>query len=106
MTNTNPQTSLDVHRKDTKKRPHLAQRERVYLALYKEPKTMLMVSVETGILRANICRFIAKWERCNTVEMVRKGICPISKRRAGFYTTNPELFPYIIELEKTGRIWK
>lgn len=33
----------------------------------------------------------------------RKGICPISKHRAGFYTTNPELFP-IVEPSNTVKL--
>ncbi|MDD4672188.1 MAG: hypothetical protein PHI03_04580 [Bacteroidales bacterium] len=65
-----------------------AQMKRVFAAFYSQPKTMLMVSIETGILRANICRYVAKWHKQNRIAMVRKGICPISKHRAGFYTTN------------------
>ncbi|MET3730702.1 hypothetical protein [Moheibacter stercoris] len=72
-----------------------AQMKRVFVALYRQPKTMLMVSIETGILRANICRYVAEWEKENLICIVRKGICPISKHRAGFYTTNPDLFPIV-----------
>ena len=78
-----------------------AQMERVFNALYLQPKTMLMVSTETGILRANICRYIAEWKKENRISIVRKGICPVSKHRAGFYTTNPELFPVIGEPSNT-----
>lgn len=70
-----------------------AQMKRVFTALYSHPKTMLMVSSETGILRANICRYVAKFRKQNQIEVVQKSICPISKHRAGFYTTNPDLFP-------------
>ena len=77
-----------------------AQMKRVFAALYRQPKTMLMVSIEIGILRANICRYVAEWEKENRICIVRKGICPISKHRAGFYTTNPDLFKSIIELSK------
>lgn len=80
------------------------QKQKVFTALYKQPKTMLMVSVETGILRANICRYVAEWEKTNRISMVRKGICPISKHRAGFYTTNPELCPAIVELSNTVKL--
>lgn len=76
-----------------------AQIKRVFSALHKQPKTMLMLSVETGILRANICRYIAKLRKQNSIRIVQKSICPISKRRAGYYTTNPELFP-IVESSK------
>ena len=57
---------------------------------YKQPK-LLMVSIETDILRANICCVTLLNGKTNCIRIVRKGICPISKR-AGFYTTNPELF--------------
>ena len=80
-----------------------AQMKRVFAALYRQPKTMLMVSIETGILRANICRYVAKWEKKNRICIVRKGICPISKHRAGFYTTNPDLFP-IVEPSNTVKL--
>jgi hypothetical protein len=79
------------------------QMKRVFAALYRQPKTMLMVSIETGILRANICRYVAEWEKENRICIVRKGICPISKHRAGFYTTNPELFP-IVEHSNTVKL--
>jgi hypothetical protein len=78
-----------------------AQMKRVFTALYRQPKTMLMVSVETGILRANICRYVAKWEKENCIRIAGKGICPISKHRAGFYTTNPQLFPSIVQPSNT-----
>lgn len=80
-----------------------AQMKRVFAALYRQPKTMLMVSTETGILRANICRYVAEWEKENRICIVRKGSCPISKHRAGFYTTNPELFP-IVEHSNTVKL--
>ena len=53
----------------------------------RNPSTMLKVSIETGILRANICRYVAKWQRQNEIFLLMKGICPISKHLAGFYTT-------------------
>lgn len=71
------------------------QMQKVFTAFHKQPKTMLMVSIETGILRANICRYVAKWRKQNRICIVRKGICPISKHRAGFYTTNPDLFSIV-----------
>lgn len=76
-------------------RKYKAQMQKVFLSLYKKPKTMLMVSLETGVLRANICRYVAEWERKDCIRIYRKGYCPITKHRAGFYTTNPELFSTI-----------
>jgi len=80
------------------------QMQRVFAAFYRQPKTMLMVSIETSILRANICRYVAKWRKQNRIKTIRKGICSISKHRAGFYTTNPELFPAIVEPSNTVKL--
>ena len=91
------------HKEQGKSTHFQAQMKRVFAALYRQPKTMLMVSIETGILRANICRYVAEWGKENRICIVRKGICPISKHRAGFYTTNPELFP-IVEPSNTVKL--
>ena len=64
------------------------QKKQVFAAFYKHPKTMLMVSIETNILRANITRYISEFRKSNAIRFVRIGICPISKHRAGFFTTN------------------
>ena len=92
-----------LHKGQGKSTHFQAQMKRVFAALYRQPKTMLMVSVETGILRANICRYVAEWGKENRICIVRKGICPISKHRAGFYTTNPDLFP-IVEPSNTVKL--
>jgi hypothetical protein len=88
----NHRTALKSFGKGLGKDTHFqAQKQRVFTAFLRHPKTMLMVSIETGILRANICRYVAKWEKENRICIVRKGICPISKHRAWFYTTNPAI---------------
>lgn len=56
------------------------------LEAFSTPKTMLMVSIETGILRANICRYVAYWKDTNEITLHYRGNCPISKCRAGFYS--------------------
>lgn len=89
-----------LHKEQNKSTVFQAQMKRVFAAFHKHPKTMLVVSVETGILRANICRYVAEWKKENKIKLVKFGICPISKHRAGFYTTNQELFPLIVELLK------
>jgi len=66
------------------------QRIIVLKAFSKYPKTMLQVSKETGIYRANICRYISGFKKRNTIKLIRFGICPISKHRAGFYYTGKE----------------
>lgn len=65
----------------------------VYKAFQTEtPKTMLQVSNETGILRANICRYVALFIKQNNIQLLYKSLCPMSKHKAGFYTTNKDLF--------------
>jgi hypothetical protein len=100
----NNQLNSPLHKRQGKSTQFQAQMERVFAAFKRQPSTMLMVSVETGILRANICRYVAKWEKENRIRIVRKGICPITKYRAGFYTTNPELFHTIVEPSNTVKL--
>lgn len=73
--------------KDTK---IIGQERKTFQAFYSQPKTMLMVSVETGIERANICRYVATLRKQGRIFLIRNGICPITKHRAGFLTTNVE----------------
>lgn len=64
------------------------QKRKVFNSFFAQPKTMLMVAIETGIERAGICRYVAALRKENRIHLVRKGICPITKHRAGFLTTN------------------
>jgi hypothetical protein len=68
------------------------QMKRVFAAFKRKPSTMLMVSIETGILRANICRYIAKWQKQGSIHLLKQGLCKVSKHRAGYYTTDTNLF--------------
>ena len=38
-----------------------------------------------------ICRYVAKMRKENSIVLVKRGICPITKFRAGFYSTNLNL---------------
>lgn len=82
-----------------------AQMKRVFVAFYRQPKTMLMVEVETGIMRTNITKYVAKWKKQDCIKIVRLGICPISKRGGVQHlTTNPEMFPAIVEPSNTDKL--
>ena len=85
-----------IHKRQGKDSKFIAQMKVVFIAFIKEPKTMLQVSIETGILRANICRYIATFRKQNKVQELKKDYCPISGHKAGFYTTNKKLFRNII----------
>jgi len=68
------------------------QMTKVFNAFSTQPKTMKMVSIQTGIDRANICRYVAEWKEQNSIQEVRKGLCRITKHRAAYLTTDPTLF--------------
>lgn len=70
----------------------LNQYQIVYQAFKECPKTMLQVSIETGILRANICRYIADMEDKGLIQVIYKSLCPFTNFQAGFYSTDEELF--------------
>lgn len=71
----------------------IAQMDKVFKAFNERPSTMLMISIKTGILRANICRYVATWEKQGRIAEVKNDLCKISKFPAGYYTTDPKLFP-------------
>lgn len=54
-------------------------------------KTMMEVSKETCIYRANICRYVKLLERAGQIFFVSKNRCRITNHLAGFYTTNKSL---------------
>jgi hypothetical protein len=70
----------------------VSQYQTVYQSFKERPKTMLQVSIETGILRANICWYIAEMEDKGYIQVIRKGLCPFTHFCAGFYSTDEALF--------------
>jgi DNA-binding transcriptional regulator LsrR (DeoR family) len=76
----------------SKNKEYREQMGRVFRCFYEHPKTMLDVSIETGILRANICRYVSHMEDDGRIQIHHKGIDKTTKCRAAYYTTNPELF--------------
>lgn len=61
-------------------------------AFFQAPATMRMIEVQTGILRPNICRYVRTMSNSGIIQVVRIGLCPETRHRAGFYSTNPDLF--------------
>jgi hypothetical protein len=90
--------STPKHKGRSKGKNFVPQMQRVFAAFSRQPKTMLMVAVETGIMRSNITRYVAKWKKQRCIKIVRYGICPISKHHAGFYTTNNNSFSQPLKL--------
>jgi len=72
---------------------HFESQYKIVYQSFKEcPKTMLMVCVETGIMRENICRYVADMEKSELIQIIRKGYCPHTQYVAGFYSTDEALF--------------
>ncbi len=67
---------------------HFQVQMEVVFQAFQSPSTMLMIAHETGIERANICRYVATWEKQGLIHFVGLGVCTISKHRAGFYNTD------------------
>ena len=70
-----------------------AQTEKTFKAFRERPKTMMEVSTETGILRSNICRYVAHFKKRKKIVEVKKDRCPVTKHEATFFSTDPEYFP-------------
>lgn len=66
------------------------QVRKVFEAFREAPKTMKMVSVETGIQRANICWYIRDFRQQNKVALVKEDRCSITKHPAQYLTTDPD----------------
>jgi hypothetical protein len=54
------------------------------------PATMRMVEVKTGILRPNICRYVARLLKEGKIRLVRFNYCPHTHHIAGFYSSDIE----------------
>lgn len=63
-----------------------------YQSFREQPKTMLDVSLETGILRANICRYVADMKNKGIIQLLYKTEDEHTKFTAGYYTTDKSLF--------------
>jgi hypothetical protein len=84
-----------------------SQCQTVYQSFKERPKTMLQVSIETGILRANICRYIADMEGKGRIQVIRKGYCPYTHFVAGFYSTDNTLFkPEVKQHSLFDSVWQ
>ena len=71
-----------------------SQYQTVYHSFLQHPKTMKQVSVETGIERCNITRFISQMLRDGSIELIHKGNCPITGLSGvGFYQSVPDISP-------------
>jgi hypothetical protein len=82
-----PGQSNGGNQKQFKDKHFSAQMKRVFTAFAVQPKTMKMVSIETGIDRANVCRYCAKFRKAGQLRFIGFGLCKITKHRAGYLLT-------------------
>lgn len=69
-----------------------SQYQIVYQCFKERPKSMLDVFLETGILRANICRYVADMENKGLIQRLYKAEDEHTGAIAGYYTADKELF--------------
>lgn len=96
------QSEVQVKDKDFK-----AQMQIVYQSFFERPKTMLDVSLETGILRANICWYAKEWRKTGKIKEIYKGLDKNTKCMASYLSTDKRLFISIdsqLSLFEDGRI--
>ena len=91
---TDPRTAINQNLSgfDDKDKRFVTQYQTVYQLFQQQPQTMLQVSIKSGILRANICRYIADMEQKGIIQIIKTGRCPLTKHSAGFYSTDKALF--------------
>lgn len=75
----------------------LTQIELVYRVLKEKPMTMLDVSFETNVLRANVCRYIRVMEKRGEVQKLFEARDKHTRHKAGYYTTDKNLFNRVDE---------
>lgn len=68
------------------------QMQRVYDCFAERPRTMLDVSIATGILRANICRYVAKWRKAGMIQVHHFAKDIHTRMMCAYLTTDTALF--------------
>ena len=91
-----PNNSLNLQYKD---KQFQNQFKVTFEGFYNHPQTMKELSVNTGIDRANVCRYCRTMRIANCIAVCKKVYCTITKRLVNQYTTNPEMFPISSQLK-------
>jgi len=89
MQNSNQNPLIDSNK--DKYFPNQLKRTELYFKEF--TATRYMASVDTGISIQNICRYVDELRESNKIAVVRIDYCQISRFKAEYLTTNPELFP-------------
>ena len=94
METQNNKANAFQHKRQPQDTNFQAQMQRVFAALYRQPKTMLMASIETGILRANICRYVAEWGEREPYSYSTERHLPNFKTPCRVLHHQPRFIPY------------
>lgn len=62
-------------------------------ALKEAPATSMMLAKRTGILRANLTRYLAKLEEEGKIAVVKEAPCSVTGHFAKYYSAKPEHLP-------------
>ena len=74
---------------NSKDKHFIAQEKQVKACFYRRPFTRMQVSEITGVRIQNICRFVRTLRENNEIQVISKGICPITKQGGvEFLSTN------------------
>jgi hypothetical protein len=80
----------ELQGKDTK---HLSDFQRVFGAFFSTPRTMMEVTISTGIPTQYICWYVGSLRKKDEIQIAGYGRCPITgENDVQFLTTNPALF--------------
>lgn len=80
------------------------QLKTIFQYLQEHTATASMVTDATGIPQKNICRFKRDLEKAGLLYEIEKKLCKKTGFKAWYLTTNPELFPAIIEPSNTIKL--
>lgn len=92
------------HKGQGKDNDFKSQLKTIFQYLQKHVATASMVSAATGIPQKNICRFKRDLEKAGRLYEIEKKLCKKTGFKAWYLTTNPELFPAIVEPSNTIKL--
>ena len=94
------------HRPDTiiittqnKDKVSTSQLKTIFNYLQSHTATASMVADATGVPQKSICRYKRDLQKKGLLYEVKKGFCELTKFRAWYLTTNPDLFPMSNQLK-------
>lgn len=70
-----------------------AQAKLVYECFHETPRTMLEVSILTGVMRSSVCRLSNNWKADGLIFIIKLDRCPMTHRTVQFLSTNRAFWP-------------